>query len=347
MWVEDLERGVMNKANPYPWQTDTSIGDWFYNKNWQFRDINWVVHMLIDIVSKNGNLLLNVVQHPDGSLDPEVEQLLAQMADWMSTNSEGIYGSRPWITFGEGSTSGRTGSFNEEFKPTASDIRFTTKKGAVYAYAMGWPESREVRITSMPKTSGSGKVSDVQLLGYNGKLTWVQDENGLKVTLPDQKISSVAICLKVTGTNLNKFPSVAPTSSTMEPDKAGNINLPVDRAELHGNGVKTERKNEHDNLGFWDNAGDWVSWNIKVPAAGVYDITFQYASIAPSSIKVEVNKKVFKTALAATGAFETFQPGNAGKVTFTKAGKYVISFKPDEANWKAINLADITLKLSQ
>ena len=72
-WVEDLERGIMPKIDPYPWQTDTSIGDWFYNRNWKFRPVSWVIHMLVDNVSKNGNLLLNVVQRPDGSLDPEVE----------------------------------------------------------------------------------------------------------------------------------------------------------------------------------------------------------------------------------------------------------------------------------
>ena len=69
-WVEDLERGIMPKIDPYPWQTDTSIGDWFYNRNWKFRPVSWVIHMLVDNVSKNGNLLLNVVQRPDGSLDP-------------------------------------------------------------------------------------------------------------------------------------------------------------------------------------------------------------------------------------------------------------------------------------
>ena len=80
-WVEDLERGVMAGIRPYPWQTDTSIGDWFYNRNWKYRGADWVIHMLVDIVSKNGNLLINVVQRPDGSLDPEAEKVLAEMAD--------------------------------------------------------------------------------------------------------------------------------------------------------------------------------------------------------------------------------------------------------------------------
>ena len=79
-WIEDLERGIMPKIDPYPWQTDTSIGDWYYNRDWKFRPVSWVIHMLVDNVSKNGNLLLNVVQRPDGSLDPEVEEMLEQLA---------------------------------------------------------------------------------------------------------------------------------------------------------------------------------------------------------------------------------------------------------------------------
>jgi alpha-L-fucosidase len=80
MWVEDLERGVMPGVRPYPWQTDTSIGDWYYNKNWKYRGADWVIQMLVDIVSKNGNLLINVVQRPDGSLDPQAEKILDEMA---------------------------------------------------------------------------------------------------------------------------------------------------------------------------------------------------------------------------------------------------------------------------
>ena len=100
--VWDMERGVLDGIQPLPWQTDTSIGDWYYNENWEYRPTSWTVHMLVDIVSKNGNLLLNVVQRPDGSVDPEVEQQLAELADWMAIHSEAIHGTRPWQVFGEG-----------------------------------------------------------------------------------------------------------------------------------------------------------------------------------------------------------------------------------------------------
>ena len=109
--MEDLERGVMPGINPYPWQTDTSIGDWYYNKDWKFRPVSWTIHMLVDIVSKNGNLLLNVVQRPDGSLDPEVEQMLEELAAWNTIHGEAIYGTRPWLVYGEGAVRAKGGAF--------------------------------------------------------------------------------------------------------------------------------------------------------------------------------------------------------------------------------------------
>ena len=138
--MEDLERGVMPGIRPYPWQTDTSIGDWFYNRNWKYRGADWVIHMLVDIVSKNGNLLINVVQRPDGSLDAEAEQMLAELADWIAINGEAIYGTRPWLVYGEGPVRAKGGHFKEDFAYTAKDIRFTTKgENTLYAFALGWP----------------------------------------------------------------------------------------------------------------------------------------------------------------------------------------------------------------
>jgi alpha-L-fucosidase len=139
-WVQDFERGVNGRINPDPWQTDTSIGDWFYNRHWKYQPLSWTVHMLVDIVSKNGNLLLNVVLRPDGSLDPEVETMLHQLADWTAVNGEAIYGTRPWLVFGEGPTQVKGGAFKEDFTYTAQDIRFTTKGKTLYAIALGWPD---------------------------------------------------------------------------------------------------------------------------------------------------------------------------------------------------------------
>jgi alpha-L-fucosidase len=207
MWIDDLERGVMPGIRPTPWQTDTSIGDWYYNKNWKYRGADWVIHMLVDIVSKNGNLLINVVQRPDGSLDPEAEQILTQMADWIAINGEGIYGTRPWLTYGEGQVRATGGKFKEDFAYSAKDIRFTTKgDGALYAFVMGWPTENQVTICSLAKLPGvTGKIADVKLLGYSGQLKWTHDTNGLTIQLPGQKPCDFAAAFKITGEDLRGF----------------------------------------------------------------------------------------------------------------------------------------------
>ena len=139
---------------PHPWQTDTSIGDWFYNRHWKYQPLSWTVHMLVDIVSKNGNLLLNVVLRPDGSLDPEVETMLHQLADWTAVNGEAIYGTRPWLVYGEGAVQAKGGAFKENFNYSAKDIRFTTKGKTLYAIALGWPEDGKMVIKSLANTGG-------------------------------------------------------------------------------------------------------------------------------------------------------------------------------------------------
>jgi alpha-L-fucosidase len=206
-WVEDLERGVMPGINPFPWQTDTSIGDWFYNRNWKFRPVGWTIHMLVDIVSKNGNLLLNVVQRPDGSLDAEVEQMLEEMAAWTKIHGEAIYGTRPWLVYGEGPVRAGGGNFKEDFAYTAGDIRFTTKGNTLYAIALGWPESRRLVVKSLAwQDKTESKVTSVKLLGYSGSVKWNQSSEGLTVTLPETQVSQYTCALKITGTNLRPAP---------------------------------------------------------------------------------------------------------------------------------------------
>jgi len=203
-WVQDLERGVMAKVNPEPWQTDTSIGDWYYNRNWKFRPVNWVIQMLVDIVSKNGNLLLNVVQRPDGSLDAEVEQMLTQLAAWNAVNSEAIFGTRPWVVYGEGGVQYKGGHFNEDYTYSARDIRFTTKGPTLYAIALGWPQDGQLTIKSLgtPAGGNGNRIKRVELLGHKGKLNFTQSANGLVVALPTERPCEFAWTLKITGTGL-------------------------------------------------------------------------------------------------------------------------------------------------
>jgi alpha-L-fucosidase len=210
-WVEDHERSVTGAIDPYPWQTDTSIGDWFYNKDWRtedtgtmYRSAGWVVHNLVDIVSKNGNLLLNIVLRPDGSLDPEVVTLLHQLADWTAVNGEAIYGTRPWLVYGEGTVFANGERFREDFNYSASDIRFTTKGKTLYAIALGWPEESEITIRSLATADdpSMNHIKKVELLGYYGKLKFTQTSQGLTVELPHKKINDLTCSLRITGNDL-------------------------------------------------------------------------------------------------------------------------------------------------
>ena len=196
--VLDVERGVMPGINPRPWQTDTSIGDWFYSDGFKYKTTAEIVHMLADIVSKNGNLLLNVVLYADGSLPPEPRRFLDEMAAWMAVNGEAIYDTRPWKVFGEGPTQVTAGAFKEDTAYNAEDIRFTTKAGSLYAISLGVPTG-EVRIRSLGREAkiADHPVQNVSLLGYDGKLPWAQESDALVVKLPVKFTGAFAAVIRI------------------------------------------------------------------------------------------------------------------------------------------------------
>jgi alpha-L-fucosidase len=342
-WVEDLERGVMPGIRPAPWQTDTSIGDWFYNRHWKYRSADWVIHMLVDIVSKNGNLLINVVQRPDGSLDPEARQVLDRMAAWIAVNGEAIYGTRPWLVHGEGPVRARGGNFKEDFAYTARDIRFTTRGDrTLYAFALGWPEDRKVVIRSLARLPGvTGKITDVRLLGHEGSLHWTHDGDGLMVQLPAEKPCDDAIALKITGADLRGFkPELAvPPTPTVKPDSSGGYTLGADEADLHGS-LQVETRGGRPNIGFWDRAADSASWKVDFKEPGRFRITASWATVHPSSaVVVEVAGTKITARLPGTGAWDRFTETALGTVTVTRAGAQTVTVRPrDRESWKAINL---------
>ncbi|MDP1026982.1 alpha-L-fucosidase [Sphingomonas sp. KR1UV-12] len=196
--VQDVERGVLPGINAYPWQTCTSNGDWFFNDRHPYKTVANVITMLADIVSKNGNLLLNVVQLPDGSLPPQSEQLLAELAPWIKVNGEAIHGTRPWVSFGEGPTETAAGMFKESGDYSARDIRFTTKGDTLYALTLGEP-SATVAITALrlDNPHERRRVRKVRLLGHRGSVSFRQTDAALVIdvppTLPTRHASAFAI----------------------------------------------------------------------------------------------------------------------------------------------------------
>lgn len=207
--IWDIERGQSNEIEPLPWQTDTCIGGWHYDRrlfeNKRYKSAKTVIHTLADVVSKNGNLLLNIPVRGDGTIDSEERNVVEQIAAWMHVNSEAIYSTRPWKVFGEGpameaAVALSAQGFNEgKGKPfVAEDIRFTTKGKTLYALMLGWPANNTALVKTLAANSQAGPVSQVSLLG-SGQLKFQQTSEGLTVQLPEQPPCKEAFVLKIDG----------------------------------------------------------------------------------------------------------------------------------------------------
>ena len=207
--VWDVERGAPDSIQEKPWQTCTCIGNWHYNQdvydNDQYKSATTVIQMLVDIVSKNGNLLLSIPIKGDGSLDDKEVKILEGITQWMEVNSECIYETRPWLVYGEGpkvSTSKpiTAQGFNEGNGSayTDKDIRFTEKGETLYAIVMDWPkEDNKVLITSLSTiTNKARKYTTVSLLGNTLKDFSFTTE-GLWVSLPTTKRNNGPFVLKI------------------------------------------------------------------------------------------------------------------------------------------------------
>jgi len=210
--VMDIEKNGSPTARPEPWQTDTCIGSWHYNishlNKHDYKNARDIARILVDNVSKNGNLMLNIPLPGHGQPDTDELAIIADFTTWMDRNSVGIYATRPWRTIGEGSVGaaatgfGRGGIVQSTF--TAKDFRFMQKDGSVFAFVMDWPADGNLVITSLANgaPTGAGNVERVEVIGVNEPLKFTRDANGLNVTLPEQKIGDHVYGFKISGTGL-------------------------------------------------------------------------------------------------------------------------------------------------
>jgi alpha-L-fucosidase len=205
--VFDVERGQLGGIRPLFWQTDTSISknSWGYVTNQEYKTAGEIIGDLVDIVSKNGALLLNIGPRPDGTIPEPEERILREIGQWLAVNGEAIYGTRPWKQFGEGPTQVVEGSFNDTKRQpfTGRDIRFTTRGSTLYAIALAWP-GKEFVIQSLATGAphAAGEVGTVSLLGHPGRLDFSRTEGGLAVKLPAQPPGPHAYTLKIHGLRL-------------------------------------------------------------------------------------------------------------------------------------------------
>lgn len=214
--VLDLERGSVSAPKPFVWQCDDRLEDnvtWCIVQNPKYRSAGSIIHQLCDIVSKNGNLLLNVGPKADGSFHPDAVRELTKVGDWLKVNGEAIYGSRPFSVAAEGPSvvddmDYDTEKIKEQLKAGIDltlknatlgehDFRFTTNNKSLYAIAMGWPASGKIQIRTLKKGGVLPSLASVRLLGHEAPLTWEQTEEALIVTLPKEKPCEAAFVLKI------------------------------------------------------------------------------------------------------------------------------------------------------
>lgn len=201
MW--DVERGIPDRPQEKYWQTCTCIGSWHYDRgvyeNDWYKSAGQVISMLVDVVSKNGNMLLSVPVRANGTIDEKEMAILQDIKAWMDVNGESIYGTRPWTVFGEGPQAEASNpinaqGFNERNDYTAEDIRFVQRDGTVYATTLRYPEGRECVIRSLG--TSCGEVVSVRLLGH-GDVPYTAGPDGLVITMPENKVNGIAAVFAV------------------------------------------------------------------------------------------------------------------------------------------------------
>jgi alpha-L-fucosidase len=204
--TRDFEAAIEDKIQADPWQTDLCIGNWHYDRSvltsHNYRGAALIIPMFVDIVSKNGNLLLNIPLPGHGEPDSDELAFLDEMAAWQAINSEAIKGTRPWTIYGEGPSTKaekiKAYQF-DQLKFDHRDIRFTTKGEILYAFALGWPSDGRLVIASLAANSENypREIGRIDLLGSDGPLHWTREAEGLVIELPPQRPCDYACAFRI------------------------------------------------------------------------------------------------------------------------------------------------------
>ena len=304
-----------------------------------------VIQMLCDIVSKNGNLLLNFPPRPDGTLDDDELKILDAMAAWMAVNGEAIYGTRPWKIYGEGPSKVAKGRPLQRGHGSNTPPATSASPPRVARFTPShWVGPTTANSSSARLRPPREKSAGVTLLGHAGKLDWRQTADGLVVKLPAQKPCDLAYAFKIFAGDLNPVPVVYDTAITPAAD--GRIVLPAAEAEIHGTTPKYEHGNGKDHIGYWAKAEDFVSWNIKVTKPGTFAVEITYSCAAPgSAFAVELSGQTLTGKSASTGSWENYHSDNLGTMKLDKPGTFTLAVKPKPApKWRVIGLKAVTLK---
>ena len=202
--VFDIERGQLDEIYPQFWQNDTAVSksSWGYTEHQDYKEPSSIIADLVDVVSKNGALLLNIGPRPDGTIPEEDQRILLEIGNWLKVNGEAVYGTRPWLIYGEGPTKVATGAFSDTRRAafTSGDIRFTCNGDTLYALPLAQGADGVLKIRSLAEgmNTAPGVIREVELLG-RGAVPFRRDRDALTVELPSAGIFSPMPCaLRIT-----------------------------------------------------------------------------------------------------------------------------------------------------
>jgi alpha-L-fucosidase len=332
------EFGLPKLGWRYPWVYGITTSGWFWQGN-KPPLAQTMVKTMAETISRNGNFMISFPQRADGTVPEDHMEAMREMGKWVRLNEEGIFGTRTWRMLGEGPTTTPYDRWDPKepfFKK--EDIRFTRKGGTIYAFLMN-PADKNVLIRSLGKKArlADGVPQGVRLLGYDGKLNWSQEEDGLNVQLPEPSVGSTVPVLAIDG--------FTEWDGDIRPREDGQLVLTANEAKL--NGKKLIQAFGREFVENWNDPAEWVSWDkAHLLEAGEYEVTLYGGGLrdnVPYKLLIG-DKELTGNAPNSEGWSKgvTFSPG---KITIEKAGVYPVSLRAGtDQNWAGIQIFNVTLK---
>ena len=332
------EFGLPKEMWRYPWVQGTTTTGWFWTGN-KPPLADALVKTLVEVISRNGNYIISFPQRADGTVPEDHMNCLREMGKWVRLNEEGIFGTRTWRVLGEGPTTipfDRWSPKEPYFKK--KDIRFTRKDGVIYAFIMN-PADTQVVIRSLGKNARQvdGVPQAIRLLGYEGKLNWSQDADGLKIQLPEAWVGRMVPVLEIRG--------LEAWDGDIRPGLDGTFVLAAYEARL--NGTKIRQMLGRDFIEGWNDPAEWASWDkARFLDAGDYEVTINGGGLrADVPYRLQIGEKELSGKAPSAGGWGKSVIFPLGKITIDKAGVYPVVLRAGtNENWGGLQVFNITLK---